>query len=84
MKHGWSLRRIPLRVKLVAAVLALVTLALVVISVPALRTSWLSSSSSMSAKVSCGASVARCTPWLRRSTARMRASTSSRLNGLVT
>jgi two-component system, OmpR family, sensor kinase len=33
VKPGWSLRRIPLRVKLVTAVLALVTLALAVISV---------------------------------------------------
>jgi len=36
------------------------------------------------AEVSRGASVVRCGPVLRRRTARIRASTSSRLNGLVT
>ena len=50
---------------------------------PPRHTSWVSSSSSMSWKVSRGGGVIG-SPAVRRSTARMRAITSSRLNGLVT
>jgi uncharacterized Zn-binding protein involved in type VI secretion len=51
---------------------------------PSFHTSCVSSSSSMSAKVNRGAGAATDAEPLRRSTARIRAITSSRLNGLVT